>query len=214
MPMAVDVWVGNHDEDNRRRVTLPPGSLELTLGTGKSLQVSDRSGGEKEKEKEKKAEKETETEKKETGKEEKVEEQVNPVGGKSVVGLQVEDEDVDEEEDEGWEERWKTRSSAISNNIFPLQGWSSSTLGGSTDRDRDREGGAARGVVRSRPLTSPSAVQAAKQGEWLDPRRCCLCHDGDEDAVCGRLLAYSDGYYAHVNCVRWSAEVRIERGGD
>lgn len=42
---------------------------------------------------------------------------------------------------------------------------------------------------------------------WQDPRSCCLCLDGKEDEMVGRLLPCFDGYFVHVNCLRWSPEV-------
>lgn len=42
---------------------------------------------------------------------------------------------------------------------------------------------------------------------WQDPRSCCLCLDVREDDVVGHLLPCFDGFFAHVNCLRWSPEV-------
>ena len=42
---------------------------------------------------------------------------------------------------------------------------------------------------------------------WEDPRICSFCHSNIEDAVTGGSLSFHDGGVAHVNCLRWSAEV-------
>lgn len=42
--------------------------------------------------------------------------------------------------------------------------------------------------------------------EWFDHRLCCFCKL-ETNAELGRLLGFSDGLVAHVNCIRWSNEV-------
>lgn len=102
------------------------------------------------------------------------------------------------------------------------------------------EAAAARLASKSRKETrSPPTIQLANpligwgdqlgagmEGEWKDPRECCLCHlCGDDDAGflervesvdttderghfgLGRLLPMPDGYWVHTSCALWSSEV-------
>lgn len=54
--------------------------------------------------------------------------------------------------------------------------------------------------------------EAAAERQWTDPRSCCLCLDSREDSVVGRLIPSFDGFFTHVNCLRWSPEV-VESDG-
>jgi F/Y-rich N-terminus/SET domain/PHD-like zinc-binding domain/F/Y rich C-terminus len=103
-----------------------------------------------------------------------------------------------------------------------------------------QEQAAARLASQSRRVTrSPPTIQLADpligwgdqlgpgmEGQWKDPRECCLCHIcGDDDAGfekhveavdatqergsfgLGRLLPMPDGYWVHTSCALWSSEV-------
>ncbi|RYD54072.1 MAG: hypothetical protein EOP56_19615 [Sphingobacteriales bacterium] len=46
--------------------------------------------------------------------------------------------------------------------------------------------------------------------KWLDTRFCSFCHSREDgDVWLGRLLPFSHGAYAHVNCLLWCPEVRV-----
>lgn len=49
-------------------------------------------------------------------------------------------------------------------------------------------------------------------GDWVDTRSCVFCHNYEETDFLGRFLPFSDGQFAHANCLLWCHEVE-EVGG-
>ena len=53
-------------------------------------------------------------------------------------------------------------------------------------------------------LTHPRS-RTGPELPWADLRVCALCREAGEDPVSGQLLPFSDGPYAHANCLRSAA---------
>lgn len=68
------------------------------------------------------------------------------------------------------------------------------------------------GKLYARPLRGWGADEMGPDFQWEDPRVCCFCHDNKEDNIVGRFMAFNDGVYGHLNCIRWSTDV-VERNG-
>ena len=60
--------------------------------------------------------------------------------------------------------------------------------------------------------TVASQTAMASRLSWLDPRYCCMCRDGQEDSVVGRLMTLSSGNHVHLNCLRWSCPLETSGG--
>jgi hypothetical protein len=72
------------------------------------------------------------------------------------------------------------------------------------NHDSDSSSTEAFSVTSVIPMAGWDEVTAASSPlRWFDCRLCCLCKSA-ADTTTGRLLSYSDGLAAHVNCLRYS----------
>jgi hypothetical protein len=82
--------------------------------------------------------------------------------------------------------------------LKPLKGWSSSSSTSFSSASSMNDS-----------LASNTTNNGSKTNEWIDYRCCVFCANNEENDILGRLLPYSDGALAHVNCLLWCSEVTV-----